>query len=183
VDPVTVLITHLGEVLRNEAPLLLSRAEVGHPAGGGALAPTWIDRGTGSGVACPFRTFSASCRTCWARTSRSGNIDLIVEALVDVARQAKEPGDLTERIRQKLGYSIFSALRGSHDALSVMSLSPRLETQLLDSVRRSETPDTFVIDPRTAEQLLKKLIPMVDDMGPASGCRRSCCVVGNCAAI
>jgi flagellar biosynthesis protein FlhA len=45
-----------------------------------------------------------------------------------------------------------------------MSLSPRLETQLLESVRRSENPDAFVIDPRTAEQLLKKLIPMVDDM-------------------
>ena len=91
-------------------------------------------------------------------------VDLIVDALVDVGRHTKDPAELTERVRQKLGYSIFSALRGPHEALSVMSLSPKLETQLLESVRRAENPDSLIIDPRLAEQLLKRLIPMVDDM-------------------
>ena len=63
-----------------------------------------------------------------------------------------------------MGHAIFSALRGPHDALSVVSLAPRLETQLLDSVRRSDNPEAFIIDPRTAEQILRKLVPLVDEM-------------------
>jgi flagellar biosynthesis protein FlhA len=163
VDPVTVMMTHLGEVVRNALPQLLSRAEVvqmlesvrnRQPGLVEDLIPAIMSVSDVQRVLQNLLAENVSIR----------QTDLIVDALVDVGRYTKDHGELTERVRQKLGYSIFSALRGSHDALSVMSLSPRLETQLLDSVRRSETPDTFVIDPRTAEQLLKKLIPMVDDM-------------------
>lgn len=163
VDPVTVMMTHLGEVVRNALPQLLSRAEVvqmlesvrtRQPGLVEDLIPAILSVSDVQRVLQNLLAENVSIR----------QTDLIVDALVDVGRYTKDHGELTERVRQKLGYSIFSALRGPHDALSVMSLSPRLETQLLDSVRRSESPDAFVIDPRTAEQLLKKLIPMVDDM-------------------
>jgi flagellar biosynthesis protein FlhA len=163
VDPVTVLMTHLGEVVRNALPQLLSRAEVvqmlesvrsRQPGLVEDLIPAVMSVSDVQRVLQNLLAESVSIR----------QIDLIVDALVDVGRHTKDHGELTERVRQKLGYSIFSALRGPHDALAVMSLSPRLETQLLESVRRSENPDAFVIDPRTAEQLLKKLIPMVDEM-------------------
>lgn len=163
VDPVTVMMTHLGEVVRNALPQLLSRAEVvqmleavrnRQPGLVEDLIPAIMSVSDVQRVLQNLLAENVSIR----------QTDLIVDALVDVGRYTKDHGELTERVRQKLGYSIFSALRGPHDALSVMSLSPRLETQLLDSVRRSENPDSFVIDPRTAEQLLKKLIPMVDEM-------------------
>lgn len=163
VDPITVMMTHLGEVVRNALPQLLSRAEVvqmleavrnRQPGLVEDLIPAIMSVSDVQRVLQNLLAENVSIR----------QTDLIVDALVDVGRYTKDHGELTERVRQKLGYSIFSALRGPHDALSVMSLSPRLETQLLDSVRRSENPDSFVIDPRTAEQLLKKLIPMVDDM-------------------
>lgn len=163
VDPVTVMMTHLGEVVRNALPQLLSRAEVvqmlesvrtRQPGLVEDLIPAILSVSDVQRVLQNLLAENVSIR----------QTDLIVDALVDVGRYTKDHGELTERVRQKLGYSIFSALRGPHDALSVLSLSPRLETQLLDSVRRSESPDAFVIDPRTAEQLLKKLIPMVDDM-------------------
>lgn len=163
VDPITVMMTHLGEVVRNALPQLLSRAEVvqmleavrnRQPGLVEDLIPAIMSVSDVQRVLQNLLAENVSIR----------QTDLVVDALVDVGRYTKDHGELTERVRQKLGYSIFSALRGPHDALSVMSLSPRLETQLLDSVRRSENPDSFVIDPRTAEQLLKKLIPMVDDM-------------------
>lgn len=163
VDPITVMMTHLGEVVRNALPQLLSRAEVVQMLEGVRnrqpglvedLIPAIMSVSDVQRVLQGLLAENVSIR----------QVDLIVDALVDVGRYTKDHGELTERVRQKLGYSIFSALRGPHDALSVMSLSPRLETQLLESVRRSENPDAFIIDPRTAEQLLKKLIPMVDDM-------------------
>jgi flagellar biosynthesis protein FlhA len=48
--------------------------------------------------------------------------------------------------------------------LSVLSLSPRVEAQIADNVRRSDGAGAFVIEPRLAEQLMRKLIPMADSM-------------------
>lgn len=163
VDPITVLMTHLGEVLRNALPQLLTRAEVVQMLEGVRTRQP----GLVEDLIPAIMSVSDVQRVLQNLLSENVSIrqmDLIVDAMVDVGRHTKDHGELTERVRQKLGYSIFSALRGSHDALAVMSLSPRLETQLLDSVRRSESPDSFIIDPRTAELLLKKLIPMVDEM-------------------
>lgn len=163
VDPITVLMTHLGEVVRTAAPQLLSRAEVVQMLEG--------VRGRQPGLVedlipaiLSVSDVQRVLQNLLAENVSVRQTDLVVDALVDVGRHTKDHGELTERVRQKLGYSIFSALRGSHDALAVMSLSPRLESQLLESVRRSETPDALIIDPRLAEQMLKKLIPMVDDM-------------------
>jgi flagellar biosynthesis protein FlhA len=55
-------------------------------------------------------------------------------------------------------------LRGGGDQLSVMSLNPRVEAQIADNIRRSDGRGAFVIEPRLAEQLLRKLLPMADAM-------------------
>ncbi|HYC68881.1 flagellar biosynthesis protein FlhA [Brevundimonas sp.] len=163
VDPVTVLMTHLGEVVRSALPQLLSRTDVVHLLEGVRtrqpglvedLIPAILSVSDVQRVLQQLLSENVSIR----------QVDLIIDALVDVGRHTKDPAELTERVRQKLGFSIFSALRGPHEALAVMSLSPKLETQLLESVRRSENPESLILDPRLAEQLLKKLIPMVDDM-------------------
>lgn len=163
VDPITVLMTHLGEVVRTAAPQLLTRTEVVQMLEGVRSRQPGLVEDLIPAV-MSVSDVQRVMQNLLAENVSIRQVDLIVDALVDVGRHTKDHGELTERVRQKLGYSIFSALRGSHDALAVMSLSPRLETQLLESVRRSETPDTFIIDPRLAEQMLKKLIPMVDDM-------------------
>lgn len=163
VDPITVLMTHLGEVVRNASPQLLSRTEVVQMLEGVRSRQPGLIEDLIPAI-MPVSDVQRVLQNLLAENVSIRQIDLVIDALVDVGRHTKDHGELTERVRQKLGYSIFSALRGPHDALSVMSLSPRLETQLLESVRRSETPDAFIIDPRLAEQMLKKLIPMVDDM-------------------
>lgn len=163
VDPITVLMTHLGEVVRTAAPQLLTRTEVVQMLEGVRSRQPGLVEDLIPAV-MSVSDVQRVLQNLLAENVSIRQVDLIIDALVDVGRHTKDHGELTERVRQKLGYSIFSALRGSHDALAVMSLSPRLETQLLDSVRRSETPDAFIIDPRLAEQMLKKLIPMVDDM-------------------
>lgn len=163
IDPVTVLMTHLGEVVRNALPQLLTRLEVVQMLEGvRSRQPGLVED-----LIPAILSVSDVQRVLQGLLAENVSIrqtDLIVDALVDVGRHTKDHAELIEKVRQKLGFSIFSTLRGSHDAVSVLSLSPKLETQLLDAVRRSETPDALIIDPRTAEQLLKALIPMVDRM-------------------
>ena len=137
VDPITVMITHLGEVLRREAPLLLSRADVvtllegvrsRQPGLVEELIPTVMAVSDVQRVLQNLLSEDVSIR----------NIDQIAEALVDSGRQVKDHGELTELVRQRLSHSICNGLRGDHPHLSVLSLNPRVEAQLADNIRRSD---------------------------------------------
>ncbi|MBP2161162.1 MULTISPECIES: flagellar biosynthesis protein FlhA [Asticcacaulis] len=163
VDPITALMTHLGEVLRSEAAQLLSRAHVTimlegvrnrQPGVIEELIPSIITVTDVQRVLQNLLSENVSIR----------NIDLIVDALVDVGRHTKDHGDLTEAVRQKLNHGICHDLRGNSDQLAVLSLNPRLEAQITDGIRRSDGRTGFVIEPRLAEQLLLKLMPQADTM-------------------
>lgn len=163
VDPITVLMTHLGEVLRNEASQLLSRAHVTamleevrgrQPGMIEELIPTIMTVTDVQRVLQNLLSENVSIR----------NIDLIVDALVDVGRQTRDHGDLTELVRQKLNNGICHDLRGVSEQLAVLSLNPRLEAQITDNIRRSDGKSGFVIEPRLAEQLIRSLMPLADKM-------------------
>ncbi|MEJ0027199.1 MAG: flagellar biosynthesis protein FlhA [Rhizomicrobium sp.] len=163
VDPITVLMTHLGELLRREAALLLSRADVVTLLEGvRARQPGLIEE-----LIPATMTVSDIQRVLQNLLSEGvsiRNLDQICETLVDQGRSIKDPTELTEAVRQRLSYGICHALRGSHDQLSVMSLDPRLEAQISDSIRRNDPSKGFVLDPRLAEKLIRKLIPAVENM-------------------
>jgi len=163
VDPITVLITHLGEVVRNDAALLLSRAEVvALLEGVRTRQPGLLEE-----LVPAIMTISDIQRVLQALLSEDvsiRNIDLIAEALVDVGRTVKDPAELNELVRQKLSHSICHGLRGGMNDLAVLSLNPRVEAQLAENIRRSDGKSALVIEPRLAEQLMRKLLPAVDSM-------------------
>jgi flagellar biosynthesis protein FlhA len=163
VDPITALMTHLGEVLRGEAALLLSRAEVvsllegvrtRQPGLIEELVPAVMTVSDVQRVLQNLLVENVSIR----------NIDLITEALVDVGRHVKDHAELTEQVRQRLSHSICQQLRGRAEQLAVLSLNPRIEAQIAENVRRSDGKGSFVIEPRLAEQLIRKLMPLAEQM-------------------
>ncbi|MBV9695002.1 MAG: FHIPEP family type III secretion protein, partial [Alphaproteobacteria bacterium] len=163
VDPVTVLMTHLGELLRNEAALLLSRVEVvallegvriRQPGMVEELIPAILSVSDVQRVLQNLLSEDVSIR----------NIDLVVETLVDAGRTLKDTNELTELVRQRLSHSICQTLRGRNPQLSVLSLDPRMEGQISENLRRGEKAAGFALDPRIAEQLIRKLIPLADSM-------------------
>jgi len=163
VDPITALMTHLGEVVRVEAALLLSRAEVV------ALLDGVRQRQPGllEELVPAIMTVSDIQRvlqTLLAEEVSIRNIDLICEALVDVGRTTKDHAELNELVRQRLSHGICHGLRAGRDQLAVLSLNPRVEAQLADNIRRSDGQGAFVIEPRLAEQLMRKLIPLAEAM-------------------
>lgn len=163
VDPITVLMTHLGEVLRNEAPQLLSRADViAMLEGVRSRQPGLIEE-----LIPAVLTVSDIQRILQGLLAEEvsiRNIDQICEALIDSGRSTKDHAELTELVRQRLANSICHGLRGRHDQLSVLSLNPRVEAQVSDNIRRADGAAAFVIEPKLAEQLMRKLIPAADSM-------------------
>jgi flagellar biosynthesis protein FlhA len=163
VDPVTVLMPHAGEIFRAEAGQLLSRRDVvillegvrgRQPGLVEELVPAVMTVSDVQRVLQDLLGEEVSIR----------NIDQIVETLVDVGRTTKERGELAEAVRQRLSHGICDRLRGRHADLSVMSLDPRVEGQLADSVRRADPSTGLILEPRFAEQLVRGLIPMVEAM-------------------
>jgi len=163
VDPVTVLMTHLGELLRNEASLLLSRADVvtllegvrsRQPGMIEELIPAILSVSDVQRVLQNLLSEDVSIR----------NIDQIAETLVDAGRTVKDTTELTELVRQRLSHSICQSLRGRNPQLSVLSLDPRVEGQISDNLRRADKSSGFALDPRIAEQLIRKLIPLAESM-------------------
>jgi flagellar biosynthesis protein FlhA len=163
VDPVTVLMTHLGEMLRREAALLLTRSDVvGMLEGVRSRQPGLVEE-----LVPAIMTVSDIQRVLQNLLSEDvsiRNVDQIAEALVDLGRTIKEHADLTELVRQRLSHGICHSLRGGHEYLSVLSLDPKVEGQISESVRRVEKGSNLILDPRLAEQLIRKLIPGVEAM-------------------
>jgi flagellar biosynthesis protein FlhA len=164
VDPVTVLMTHLGEVLRSEAAQLLTRADVV------ALLEGVRTRQSGliEELIPQIMTVSDVQRVLQnllAEEVSIRNVDQIVEAMVDVGRTSKDHFELTEAVRQRLAPVICHGLRAGRDQLEVLSLSPRTEAQLGEQLRHAGTgAGPVVIDPRLAERLIRSLAPLVEKM-------------------
>jgi flagellar biosynthesis protein FlhA len=163
VDASTVFITHLSEVLKQQAPTLLTRAEtdrllqrvrLAQPGLVEELIPTVVSVGDVQKVLQNLLKEKVSIR----------NLEAILETLADVARGSKDLMLLTELVRQKLGAAICQSLLGEMTALQVMTLEPQLEQTLIQSVQNTDLHSTMVVEPKLAEQLLARLSAQAERM-------------------
>uniref|UniRef100_UPI003FA1BFA1 flagellar biosynthesis protein FlhA n=1 Tax=Fretibacter rubidus TaxID=570162 RepID=UPI003FA1BFA1 len=164
IDPLTVLITHLGEIMRDEASTLLTRnivvkliEEVRDRQGG--LIEELIPN---------LMTISDIQRVLQNLLSENvsiANIDIIVEHLVDLSRTEKDTTRLTELIRQRLSHSICNNLKDRHADLAVISLDPRVENQIVAAVNmQGGNTETLAVEPKLAQQLINKLVKTSGEM-------------------
>jgi flagellar biosynthesis protein FlhA len=162
IDPVTVLVTHLGEIVQSELPMFVSRA----------LVTRMLDevRARQSGLVeelIPNTLAVADVQRVLQNLVSEGvsiaNLDVIIEHLVDIARFQKDPAELTELLRQRMSYAICHQLRGSHDDLAVLNLDPRIENQIATNIAQGSA-STLIVEPRTAEALIRNLINLTDAM-------------------
>jgi flagellar biosynthesis protein FlhA len=163
VDPTTVFITHLSEVIRQNAANLLTRAETEalvdkvrkHQAGlVEELIPAVLSLSEIQKVLQNLLREKVSIR----------NLDAILEVLADSGRHSKDPEHLTELVRQRLGPVICQGLLGGSRDLQVLTLDPSIEQTLATSVRAVNQTSTLVLEPRFAEQMLTKMAGQVEKM-------------------
>jgi flagellar biosynthesis protein FlhA len=163
IDPVTVLMTHFAEIVQGEMATLMTRAVVVK------MLEDTRERQPGLLEELIPNTLSISdvqrvLQNLLGEGVSIANLDLILEHLADLARSQKDPGELTELIRQRLSYSICHQLRGKHSDLAVLSLDPRIENQISTNLGQGGTAGMLPVEPRLADQLIRKLSASADDM-------------------
>lgn len=163
VDPPTVFMTHLSEVLRRQAANLLTRKELERllsrvreqqPGLVEEIIPTVLSISDVQRVLQNLLKEKVSIR----------NLDAIIETLADRVRVSKDPVLLTEMVRQRLAPVICQALVGNNPYLQVMTLDPTIEQRLMQGIRDIESGGAFSIEPKFAEQFVAKLAQQTDKM-------------------
>ena len=130
VDPVTVIGTHLGELIRKHAHELLGRAETkrlldslteSHPKLVEELVPKILSLGEVQRVLQQLLRERVSIR----------DLGTILETLVETAAQSRGLPHLVEAARQALGRRLTQALLEADGTLRVIALDPALEEELM----------------------------------------------------
>lgn len=163
VEPEIVLLTHLGEVLRQQSAALLTRAETS------ALLDRLRQRQAGliDELIPSVLTLSEVQKVLQNLLQEKvsiRNLELILEVLVDSGRSVKDSLQLTELVRQRLGPVICQPLVGESGFMHVLTFDPAVEQSLAKSVRASSGTASLVLEPRFAEQVLSGVMAQVDRM-------------------
>lgn len=166
VDGPTVLMTHLTEVLKRESPALLTRSETEKILERvRKTQPTLVEE------LIPVVLAAADVQKVLQNLLREKvsirHIEAILETLVDAGRGTKDPGLLTEAVRQRLGHAICQSLAGDTLALHVMTLDPDIEGRLIQSLQTAQQSSgvpMLGLESKLMEQLLSRLVQQAERM-------------------
>ena len=137
VDAVTVITTHLGELIRRHAHELLGRAEAkrlmdslndSHPKLLEELVPKLLTLGEVERVLEQLLRERVSIR----------DLGAVLEALLEIAAVNKSPIALVEAARQALGRRLIAPLLDSDGQLPVVLLDPAIEEEIIASLSPDE---------------------------------------------
>ena len=156
VDPSSVIITHLSETLKANAHHLIARQDVqallDHlKATNAALVSELIPDLVNVGI------IQRVLQNLLRENIAILNLPLILEGIADFAPLSKNPDDLSELIRRRLGLYFVPEFEARPGVLRALTLDPRLEQALVSKVHRTPTDVGLALDPATGRHLLEEL--------------------------
>jgi flagellar biosynthesis protein FlhA len=163
VDPSSVLVTHLADVLKKIAYLILEREGTQrlldlikdkNPTLVSELLPDLVN------VGIIQRTLQNLLRE---RISIK-NLTIVLETIADMASITKNPDDLSEQARKRLGMYFIKEYEVETDKLLAMTFEPRLEQTLISRVKRSQFDIGLVMDPSLTEGIIREIEPKIKEM-------------------
>lgn len=163
VDPETTLLTHLTETFKRYSAELLTRAETEkllssvaqkQPGLLDELVPNILTYSDIQKVLQQLLQEKVSIR----------NLPIILEELVDVAKQSTQVNFLAEKVRTRLRNQISQALKDDSGLLNVLTFEPRFEQRLVSGISDSEQHTSLLLDGDVTEKLLKALSKNVEAM-------------------
>jgi len=165
VDPTTVLVTHIGELIKQNVATLLTRAETERlvdrlrPQHAGLLEeliPNVMALGEIQKVLQNLLREKVSIR----------NLEAILEVLAEAGRTTKNAEQLTELARQRLGLAICRGLADASGSIYVITLDPSIEHTIASGLRAEDkaAPASLVLEPRFAEQVIARIGGQVERM-------------------
>jgi len=163
VDPSSVLVTHLSDILKRFSYLILEREGTQrlidlikdkNPTLVSELLPDLVN------VGIIQRTLQNLLR----ERIPIKNLTLILETIADMAQITKNPDDLSEQTRKKLGMYFVKEFESSPNKLVAMTLEPRLEQMLIQRVKKSQFDVGLAMDPDLTQGILREVEPKINEM-------------------
>lgn len=161
VDLPTVMATHLTEIIRTHAHELLGRQEASnlvdnfkksYPKVVEDLIPDPLSLGMVVKVLQNLLREQVSIR----------DLLTIFETLADEAYRTKDTDLLTEAVRRSLARGITSRYRNDDGRVPVLSLDPRLEELIANSLLQTEQGVQLVMDPRVAHAMIEGIAQSIE---------------------
>ncbi len=167
VDPPSIIATHLTEVIRQHIAELLTRQDVqslvdnlkeSNPSIVEELVPKLLGLGEIQKVLQNLLSEGISIR----------DLLTIFESLADHATATRDTDLLTEYVRQSLKRAISNKYFAGSNMVSVLTLDPKLEQDIMASVKQSEQGAYITLDPERIRAMLdnlKKGINKLEELG------------------
>jgi flagellar biosynthesis protein FlhA len=163
VDAPSVMVTHLSESIKRHCHEILTRQDVQvlldnlkqtNPAVVNELVPTPLSIGQVQRILQNLLAEGISIR----------NLAGILEKVGDQAAFSKNPDELSEYARRALGSQLTKPFQNENGGIRVITIDPRLEQQLTQSVRQSATEMALIIEPKLARHVIEVLSKFVQQM-------------------
>lgn len=167
VDPPSIIATHLTEVIRSHIAELLTRQDVSNlisnikennPALVDELTPKLLSIGEIQKVLQNLLQEGISIR----------DLLTIFENLADHAVTTRDTDVLTEYVRQGLKRAISSKYFPANETTSVVTLDPKVEQEIMGSVKQTEQGAYLTLDPEKTKNImgsLKQEVAKLENIG------------------
>lgn len=156
VDPPSIIATHLTEVIRQYIAELLSRQDVQNlvnniketnPSLVEELIPKMLGIGEVQKVLQNLLREGISIR----------DLLTILETLADHATVTRDTDVLTEYVRQSLKRAISAKYFPANEPTSVVTLDPKIEQEIMNSVKQTEQGAYLTLDPERTKAIIKSV--------------------------
>lgn len=163
VDPSSVLVTHLSDVLKKNAHLILERegtqrlidlVKDKNPTLVSELLPDLVSVGV----------IQRTLQNLLREKVSIKNFTLILETIADVANLTKLPDDLAEQARKRLGMYFVKEFEAEPNKLLALTLESSLEQTLISRVKKSQFDIGLAMDPELTQNFLQELEPKISEM-------------------
>ncbi|MBU62445.1 MAG: flagellar biosynthesis protein FlhA [Opitutae bacterium] len=163
VDPSSVLVTHLSDTLKKNAYLILERegtqqlvdlVKERNPTLVSELLPDLVTIGI----------IQRTLQNLLRERVPIKNLTLILETIADMAGITKNPDDLSEQARKRLGMYFVKDYEVEPGKLLAMTFEPRLEQILISRVKRSQFDIGLSMDPQLTEGIVGEMEPKIKEM-------------------
>ena len=167
VDPPSIIATHLTEVIRNHIAELLTRQDVqnlvnnlkeSNPVLVEELVPKMLGLGEVQKVLQNLLNEGISIRDLLS----------IFETLADHASTTRDTDVLTEYVRQNLKRAISSKYFPANETTSVITLDPKVEQEIMSSVKQTEQGAYLTLDPEKTKAIITSVeseVSKLESMG------------------
>ena len=156
VDPTTVMITHITEIIKNHSYELLGRQEVKM-----IIDSVKVKYSTVVEELIPDLMTIGEVQKVLQNLLRERipikDMVSILESLADNSRTTKDIEVLTEYVRMTLARTICEPLINEDGVVMVITLSPDIEEKIANSIQKSMQGSFPAIDPDTTARILKSL--------------------------